>query len=263
MARRFEAILFDMDGVLYRGPRRLPGAVELLQFLDRHGIRYAMVTNNSTRSPGQYARLLAAMNMPVPAARIMTTSMATAIHLREALRPGARVLVIGETALRRAVAAAGFTLAWDRVSAVVVGLDRRMTHKKLTLATQALLTGAAFIATNPDPLLPTARGFAAGAGAGVAALRYTSGRAPTMIGKPRPLMLREALRHLGVSARRSAMVGDQVSTDIVAGKAAGMFTIFVKSGISESGRATAARGPRPDLTVRDLMQLKRWLATRL
>jgi 4-nitrophenyl phosphatase len=260
MTRRFAALLFDMDGVLYRGPRRLPGAVELLEFLDRRGIGYAMVTNNSTRSPRQYARLLASMGMRVPAARIITTSVATAAHLRATLRPGARALVIGEPALRRAVAGAGFTLAWDHVRAVVVGLDRRMTHRKLSLATQALLAGATFIATNPDPLLPTVEGFVAGAGAGVAALRYASGRTPTVIGKPRPFMLREALRRLGVPATQSAMVGDQVSTDIVAGRAAGMFTIFVQSGISTSGRVAAPRGPRPDLTVRDLVQLRRWLA---
>ena len=179
------------------------------------------------------------MGMRVSAARIVTTSVATAAHLREILLPGSRVFVIGEPALRRAIAAAGFTLTAERPSAVVAGLDRRVTYKKLALATQALLRGAAFIATNPDPLLPTAHGFTPGAGAIVASLQYSSGRAPTVIGKPRPFMLREALRRLGATATRSAMVGDQLSTDIVAGRAAGTFTIFVRSGISESAAARA------------------------
>jgi 4-nitrophenyl phosphatase len=199
--------------------------------------------------------------MRVPAERIVTTSVATAAHLRETLPSGARVLVIGEPALRRAIVSAGFTLTTERPSAVVAGLDRRITYRKLALATQALLRGSAFIATNPDPLLPTARGFAPGAGAMLAALRYSSGRTPTVIGKPRPFMLREALRRLGATAARSAMVGDQLSTDIVAGRAAGTFTIYVRSGISESGRS-ADRSPRPDLTVKDLPELQAWFARR-
>jgi 4-nitrophenyl phosphatase len=257
--RRFDGFLFDMDGVLYRGSRRLPGASEMLRALDRAGIRYALVTNNSTRTPGQYVRLLRGMGMPVPAARIVTTAVATSGYLRTVLQPRARVLVIGEDALRRTVLRAGFVLAWERVAAVVVGLDRRLTYRKLTLATQALLAGARFIATNPDPLLPTAEGFVAGAGTGVAALRYATGRVPLVIGKPRPLLLREAMARIGASPAHTAMVGDQVSTDIVAGRAAGMYTILVKSGVSEV-RPGSRRGPRPDLVVHDLVELRRWLA---
>jgi 4-nitrophenyl phosphatase len=259
MPPTFEALLFDMDGVLYRGTRRLPGAAGLLRALDARSVPYALVTNNSTRTPRQYARQLAAMAMPVPAARILTTSVAAADHMRTVLRPRSRVMVVGEAALRDSVARAGFVVAADRVVAVVVGLDRRLTHAKLSLATQALLRGAAFIATNPDPLLPTAHGFVAGAGTIVAALRYASGRNPVIVGKPKPFMLRHAVARLGVTAARTAMIGDQVSTDIAAGKAAGMFSILVRSGVSESGRVPS-RGPRPDLAVDDLTALRRWLS---
>jgi 4-nitrophenyl phosphatase len=75
-------------------------------------------------------------------------------------------------------------------------------------------------------------------------------------------MLREALRRLGASAPNAAMIGDQVSTDIAAGKSAGTFTVFVRSGISESGRAAPRAGPRPDLTVGNLAEFQRWLARR-
>lgn len=254
--------LFDMDGVLYRGHRALPGARETLAALDRAGVPYALVTNNSTRSPRQYVRHLAAMGMRVPAERIVTSSVGTSAYLRRVVRPGARVLVIGEPALRRAMAGAGFVPAWQDVAAVVVGLDRGLTYRKLALALAALARGAVFVASNPDPLLPTESGMLPGAGSIVAALQYASGRKPTVIGKPNPRLLREAMTRIGTPAAQTAIVGDQVSTDIAAGRAAGLFTILVLTGIA-AGRPGRNSGPRPHLTVRNLHELRRWLAGRI
>ncbi len=230
----------------------------MLATLDRATIPYALVTNNSTRSPRQYVRHLAAMGMHVPSNRIITSSIGTAAYLRRTLRPGARVLIIGEPALRRAIAGAGFVPAWDNVAAVVVGLDRRVTYKKLTLATMALRGGAAFVASNPDPLLPTEIGLQMGAGSIVAALQYATGRTPVVIGKPDPRLLKEALARTRTRARETAIVGDQLSTDIAAGRAAGLFTILVLTGVS-AGRRADRSDPRPDFTVRNLNDLLRWL----
>lgn len=261
MRRSLGAFLFDMDGVLYRGHRALPGARTMLETLDRRGIPYALVTNNSTRSPRQYVRHLAAMGMRVPAGRIVTSSVGVTAYLRRTLRSGSRVLVVGEPALQRAIVRAGFVPAWESVAAVVVGLDRRVTYKKLTLATEALARGAAFVASNPDPLLPTESGLQLGAGSLVAALRYATGRDPVVIGKPNPRLLREALARIGARPSETAMVGDQASTDVAAGRAAGLFTILVLTGVS-AGRPGRGGDPRPDLTVRNLNELLRWVVRR-
>ncbi len=248
-----------MDGVLYRGHRALPGARTLIDSLQRAGTPFALVTNNSTRSPHQYVRHLAAMGMRVPAERIVTSSVGTGVYLQTILRTRSRVLVIGEPALRRAILRAGFVLAWDGVAAVVVGLDRRVTYRKLALALAALARGAAFVATNPDPLLPTDAGMLPGAGSIVAALRYAAGREPVVIGKPDPRLLVEAMKCTGTRPGETAMVGDQRSTDIAAGRAAGVFTILVMTGV-EANRKARDGGPEPDLTVRNLVHLRRWLA---
>jgi len=258
---RVAGFLFDMDGVLYRGNRPLPGARAMLNALQHRGIPFALVTNNTTRTPRQYVRHLASLGMRVPVSRIITSSMITAEHLRKTLKPGARVLVIGELALRRTVARAGFVVAWENVAAVVVGLDRRLTYRKLTRATEALVRGAAFIAANPDPLLPTAHGIIPGAGAAVEALAYATGRRPLVMGKPGTRLLHRAMANLGLRAAETAMVGDQLTTDIAAGRAVGAFTVLVEGGVG-SVRPAPRKAPTPDLKVRDLRELWRWAAGR-
>jgi 4-nitrophenyl phosphatase len=257
MPRRVpRAWLFDMDGVLYRGHRPLPGARGLIDALQRAGTPFALVTNNSTRSPSQYVRHLAAMGMRIPADRIVTSSVGTGVYLQTVLRPRSRVLVVGEPALRRAILRAGFVPAWEDVTAVVVGLDRRVTYQKLALALTALVGGAAFVATNPDPMLPTESGVLPGAGSIVAALRYASGRDPVVIGKPDPRLLIEAMKRTGTRPKDTVMVGDQRSTDIAAGRAAGTFTVLVMTGVEKNRRARAG-DPEADLTVQTLVQLRR------
>ena len=250
--------LFDMDGVLYRGRRVLPGARAMIRDLTRDGTPFALVTNNSTRTPRQYARFLASLGMNVPVDRIVTTSVVTAAYLRRTLRPGARVLVIGEAPFRRVVAGAGFVLAWEDVAAVVVGLDRRVTYKKLSVAMAEVARGVLFIASNPDPMFPTEHGVELGAGSLVAALQYATGRKPVVLGKPHPQMLREAMARIGTRPAETAMVGDQVSTDIAAGRAAGTRTILVQTGVSVY-RPGGDGDLHPDLTVRDLRDLRHWM----
>ncbi len=258
---KLRGYLFDMDGVLYRGRRVLPGARALMAALLRADIPFALVTNNSTRTPRQYARFLASLGMNVPVDRIVSTSVVTVAHLERTLRSGARVLVIGEAPFRRTIARAGFVVTWEDAAAVVVGLDRHVTYAKLSLAMRAIARGAQFIASNPDPMLPTEDGVQMGAGSLVAALQYATGRKPLLLGKPQPHMLREAMARLGTRPADTVMVGDQVSTDIAAGRAAGMFTILVQTGVA-AYRTGRDGDLRPDLTVRDLRELRDWMAGR-
>jgi 4-nitrophenyl phosphatase len=200
--------------------------------------------------------------MAARADQIVTSSIGAASHLRTRVRPGSRVLILGELGLRRAVEQAGFVVAWERPAAVVVGLDRRLTYRKLALATDALVHGALFVACNPDPLLPTDDGVTPGTGAAVEALAYAVGRRPVMIGKPQPALLRDGMRRTGTRPADTVMVGDQVMTDIAAGRAAGTFTVLVQSGVYPARRAPE-RAPRPDLVVRDLRELWRWASGRI
>jgi len=61
---------------------------------------------------------------------------------------------------------------------------------------------------------------------------HATEQAPYFVGKPNPLMIREGLNVLGAHSVTTAMVGDRMDTDVVAGIEAGLETILVLSGVT-------------------------------
>ena len=249
--------LLDLDGVLYRGQETLPGAAELLAFLERTGRSYRLVTNDSRRLAAQYVERLAGMGMAVPHDAIVTAGETTAAYLQRIARPGARVLAIGGEGLVRPLLAHGFHLDEERPEWVVVGLDIHVTYAKLVRAMQAIDRGAGFIGTNPDRRFPLEHTFAPGCGALLAFLEAATGRTPHIVGKPNNTMVDIALERIGVTPRMAAFVGDSLGTDIAAGRAAGLCTVLVLTGVTTAEEAAAIRGTEyePDYVFDNLPAL--------
>jgi len=230
---QYSAVLLDMDGVLYRGLAPLPGANELLTLFERRGIAYACVTNNSTLTPEQYEAKLRAMGIHIPAARVITSSVATRRYLEGQAPRGTSIYYIGMDGLREALLGDGyFVLDQQRPQYVVVGLDFEATYAKFRTAALAIRAGARFIGTNPDTTLPTEEGIVPGAGSLLALLRAATEVEPFVIGKPAPTMLRAAIEILGADARRTLVVGDRLDTDIAGAKAAGLTSALVLTGVT-------------------------------
>jgi 4-nitrophenyl phosphatase len=248
---RLSAIVSDLDGVTYRGDDPIESAVQAFQRWHDDGLLYAFVTNNSTKSAGEFAEKLNGMGIPAAPERIVTTSAVAADRLTTLVAPGSRVMVIGATALVRAVEERGFEIADEDVSAVVAGLDRAFTFEKLARAQTALLQGAHFIGTNPDPMLPHGDGFEPGAGSILKAIETASGTAPTIIGKPEPDLVHMAIKILGTDPGSTYMLGDQIMTDIMAGHKAGLRTILVRTGVAEKGPFPI----RPDFDIETLASI--------
>lgn len=251
---RIRGVILDMDGVLYRGSTPLPGAREIIGFFQEVGIAYALATNNSARTANQYQQVLERMGIVVPVERILTSAMAAAWYLRRLAPQGGTVFVIGEEGLLQEIAAAGFTLSAEDPRFVVSGLDRTLTYEKLAIACRAISRGAKFIGTNADPILPTEDGFIPGSGAILAAIAKATGVEPVILGKPEAPLVEMALERLGTTPETTAMIGDQLGTDILGGKRLGLRTILVLSGVSRREHIEES-GVVPDLVVSGLPEL--------
>jgi len=249
-----------MDGVIYAGTEPLPGAREFVTLLQEEGIPFLFLTNNSSRTPGQYVEKLAGLGIHVDEGRVFTSALATAAWLRKRAPEGAAVLTIGERGIREALLEQGFRLVDDHAAAdyVVVGFDSQFTYAKAKEAVFAIRRGAPFIATNTDVTLPTEEGLAPGAGSIVAMIETAAGVKATVIGKPEPGIFQLALARLGTKPEETAIVGDRYETDIVGGHRAGLKTIGVLCGVTTAEQFAAANPP-PDWIFEDLADLlKAW-----
>lgn len=249
----FQSLIIDMDGVIYRGDEAIIGAKEFIALLQRGGVPFLFLTNNSTRTPGQYVTKLAKMGIAIEESDVLTSAQATALYLERIARPGDRVYAIGEEGLRAALGEK-YILTEEGADFVVVGMDTGLTYEKLRVATLLIRGGARFIATNPDKTLPTEEGLVPGNGASLAALEAATGVSPFVVGKPEPAIFDLALARMGVGKEGVAVIGDRLETDILGGRRAGLSTILVLSGAAS--RQELENSPiKPDLVFENVRQL--------
>jgi 4-nitrophenyl phosphatase len=251
-----ESVLLDMDGVMYVGNQGLPGAQELLNYLDASGRSWLCVTNNSSRTSATFSEKLAGMGVSVAADRILGSAEATASWLAQQHPAGTKVLMMGEQSMRDQLLSNHFELVSDPLEAevVVATIFFGVNYSILTDLTLALRNGARFVATNPDPSLPTERGQVPGTGSLVALLSTASGKRPEYVGKPYPGMYEQAMKRVGTPAAATLMVGDRYDTDIAGALDLGLMTVGVTTGVNSAADFASQDRP-PHLVLSGLPQL--------
>jgi len=266
LPERARLVIFDLDGVVYRGDEAIPGAAELVAWLHRCGVAVRFATNNSMVAREGYVERLAAMGIETSAEEIVTSSSATVEHLRRHAPDVRRVMAIGAEGLREELTAAGFetTMGGDvsavtpggaldeGYDAVIVGLDPSFDYFRMASAMSAVAGGARLIATNADARYPTPAGFLPGAGSIVAALATATGVVPEVIGKPEPAMFRAIIEASGIPAGETVVVGDNPASDIVGARRAGCASILVLTGVADAaGVSTLVDEATPDAVADD------------
>ncbi|NBC30217.1 MAG: HAD-IIA family hydrolase [Spirochaetes bacterium] len=252
------AFICDMDGVIYHGERILPGARELIEWFRSAGKRFLFLTNSAERSPEELRKKLQRLGIEVTADHLYTSGMATAGFLQSLGEPGT-AYVIGDPGLITALREIGFSIRGeqadeDEADYVVVGETEDYTYEKVERAVNLVARGAKLIGTNPDISRPTEAGIAPGCAALIAPIELATGRQAYFVGKPNPLMIRQALHQLGCRSEEALIIGDRMDTDIVAGVETEIETILVLSGVT--GREELARfAYQPDFVLTNVGEI--------
>lgn len=258
MTTKWKAYLIDLDGTLYHGNRIIPGAAELISELQAKGIPHLYVTNNSSRTPGDVANHLREMGIPAVDNEVCTSAVAAAQYIAT-ISPGAKVAAIGEKGLLQALNEAGLNMDEEHPDYVVQGIDRSFTYETLSRATRWIRAGARYVLTNPDLLLPSDEGLIPGAGSISASIRAATGVEPIMIGKPSDVIMKFAIKRLGLRNEEVAVIGDNMLTDISAGVHAGSGSILTLTGVTTSENLQgfiATAGIEPDMICKDLEEVR-------
>ena len=253
--------LIDMDGVIYRGKELIPGAKEFISLLQEKNIPFLFLTNNSRFTRRDIKEKLNRMKVNISENNIFTCAMATARFLARQ-KPNGTAFVIGEGGLLTALYKNGYTIVDHNPDFVVVGEGRTFNMENIDAAVQMIYNGAKLIGTNLDTNCPTDSGIRSGCGAIIQLLESATGKKALTLGKPSPIIMREAKKELSLRSyelsqissgltstdltyqssfrdaknelslrsHEIAMIGDTMETDILGGMQMGFYTILVLSG---------------------------------
>lgn len=245
--KTYQGYLLDLDGTIYRGTEPIPEAIDFVHRLQRKGLPFLFLTNNSSKTQKQVADKLRGYGLDVTEEHVYTSSMAAARYLIDEQQslsdshlgvdmsicktiPSA--LIIGEDGLLEAMEAAGIVINSETPTHVIMGIDRQITYEKLAIACLAIRKGARLLATNLDRAIPTERGLLPGNGSLVSVVTTSTGVEPIVVGKPNAMIAEFALEKLGVPKEQALMVGDNYDTDICTGFNAGIDSLMVFTGLA-------------------------------
>ena len=256
--QRHDALLLDLDGVVYVGPDPVPHAVHSLRAARAAGLATAFVTNNAGRPAAVVAEHLRSFGLEVAPGDVVTSAQAGAREVRARVPAGSRVLAVGGPGVAQSLSDEGLvpvTSALEGVAAVMMGYGPDVSWRDLAEASYAVAGGAVFVATNLDLTIPQPRGTAPGNGTLVAAVTAATGVAPEVVaGKPFPPLIRASIARVG--SARPLIVGDRLDTDIEAGNRTGVPSLLVLTGVHGVDELlVAAPLLRPTFVAADLRAL--------
>jgi NagD protein len=224
--------IIDMDGVIYHGNKLLPGVTEFVAWLEASGKKYLFLTNSPERTPKELHEKMKRLGIDIGEEHFFTSAIATANFL-SSQNPNGSAYIIGDAGLIHAMYSVGYTVNNVNPDYVVLGDTHSYNFEKIELAVNLVIKGAKLIGTNPDISGPVENGITPSTKALIAPIEIASGKKAYYVGKPNPLMMRSALKILGVKREDTIVIGDRMDTDVRCGLESEIDTLLVLSGITD------------------------------
>ncbi len=232
--KRKKLFLFDIDGTLAVGDTLYEGSAQLLSHISRIGGKAFYITNNSTKSAGDYVeKFRRAFGLETREEQFITSGYMTIRFLKEHFADK-KIFVMGTASFVSELKKNGLHIteqAEDGIGCVTAAYDSELTYGKLTEICRVLFANdVPFYATNPDLRCPVDFGFVPDCGSICGMIAAATGKEPIYLGKPSRLVVDLCLEQSGFSREETLVVGDRLYTDIACGINGGVDTCVVFTG---------------------------------
>ena len=248
-----DVVFLDLDGTIYLGGSLIEGASEFLDRLENRGIRRFFLSNNSSKSVGQYLEKLDGMGIDANEEEVLLSTHDLIAWLSN--EGVSDTFLVGTEGMREMLEENGISTNSKEPELVVLGYDTEISYDKLSTASVHLHNGVPMVASHPDMVCPSPDGGLPDTGAYMALFEATTGMRPKHIcGKPNKGMILHKIKELGLETASCAMVGDRLYTDMEMAERAGVHGILVLSG--EATRDDLEKsGLNPSLVVESVSSL--------
>ena len=225
------AVLLDLQGTVYEGDHLVPGADRAVAALRDAGHAVRFVTNTDSQDSASIVAMLRGLGLGLDAAELFTPVDAAVADLGGR---DARVHVLATAAVRDQLAASLDVVGpEDDPTHVLVGdVHDVLDYPALDAAFRAVLAGAELLALQHGRWFLRGGRPALDTGSVVAAIEHGAEVTARTLGKPSTEFLRLALGTLDPAPDpvRTWVVGDDRSSDVAMGRAAGVRTVSVRTG---------------------------------
>jgi HAD superfamily hydrolase (TIGR01458 family) len=250
-----KGFLIDIDGVLYVGKDRIPGAIKAINYLKKNKIPFLLTTNTTRKSRYSLQSYLYSMGFRIEIEQIYSATFAARQWLIDH-KVDSIYLVLRGDGYREFK---DFRVTANNPEYIVLGdLGEDITYSKLNHAFQLLMGGAKMIALQKNRWWNNGNELVIDAGAIVAALEYATGKRAIIVGKPQKSFFKNAIKELNLSHQNIAVIGDDLESDIKGGNQLGLYTIAVQTGkLSKDDIQTSEI--KPDLLMHSIGDLPDWI----
>lgn len=252
---KIKYLLIDINGVLYTGKGVVEGAVEAIGNLRNKKIAFRFISNATRKPRASVLNTLLKMGFNVSENEIFTPAIAAVEHIKKYSPNQRKIFLLAKDEL-----ASDFNKSQIEVvkmdeiknkdvNFVVVGdAGEEFTFNKLNTAFNLLIAGAELIALEKDRFWETENGLTIDAGFFVAGLEYVTGKKAHIVGKPNTEFFNKALQNMGANPSETAVIGDDIFSDIGGAKNAGLMSILVRTGKYRK-ELVERSGVKPDYVI--------------
>ena len=252
---RANAFLVDLDGVIYVQEKLIPGAIEAIHYIQQKKIPHRFVTNTTSHSRKQLTQRLTQVGIELKPEHLFTAPVAAAEYLR-ALGNARCYFFTNHNIVEEF---GRLEREESKPTHVVIGdVGDGFTYESMNRVFNMVHNGAEIIALQRNRFWITTEGLKLDAGAFIAALEYATGKEASVFGKPSAAFFQQACASLGVRPSEVMMIGDDLKADIEGASAAGLQTLFVRTGKDKNSSLKELR-EQPDIVMASIADLPEYL----